>query len=47
MNESYTFCLQYLSGIETRFTRDEQNDDNILDDKVIGEFAIFRGKYDQ
>ncbi|KAA0052037.1 CACTA en-spm transposon protein [Cucumis melo var. makuwa] len=35
MNKSGTFCSRYLSGIETCFTRDEQNDDSILEDKVI------------
>ncbi|KAA0052222.1 CACTA en-spm transposon protein [Cucumis melo var. makuwa] len=34
MNESGTFCLRYLSGIETRFTRGEQNDDSIPDDET-------------
>ena len=41
MNESGNFCLRYLSGIETRFTRDESNDDNIFDAEVIGEFEVF------
>ena len=41
MNESETFCSKYLSGIETRFTRDERNDDRILDDEVICEFEVF------
>ena len=41
MNESETFCLRYLSGIEIRFTRDEWNGDNIPDNEVIGEFEIF------
>ena len=41
MNESGTFCLQYLIRIETRFTRDELNDDSILDDKMMGEFEVF------
>ena len=41
MNKSGTFCSRYLSGIETCFTRDEQNDDSILEDKVIGEFEMF------
>ncbi|KAA0025990.1 CACTA en-spm transposon protein [Cucumis melo var. makuwa] len=31
MNESCTFCSLYLSGIETRFTRDEKDDDTILE----------------
>ena len=44
MNESSTFCLRYLSGIETRFTRDEWNDDTIPEDKVIGKFKIFKQK---
>ena len=42
MNESDTFCSRYLSGIKTRFTRDEQNDDTISDDEVIDEFKIFK-----
>ncbi|KAA0031995.1 uncharacterized protein E5676_scaffold96G00840 [Cucumis melo var. makuwa] len=33
MIESITFCLRYLSGIETQFTRDERNDDTIVKDK--------------
>ncbi|TYJ96926.1 CACTA en-spm transposon protein [Cucumis melo var. makuwa] len=33
MNESSTFCSCYLSGIETRFTRDERNDDTIPEDE--------------
>ena len=41
MNESWTFCSQYLSGIETQCTRDEQNDDNISNDEVMGEFEVF------
>ncbi|TYJ96972.1 RNA-binding protein 2-like isoform X2 [Cucumis melo var. makuwa] len=40
MNESETFCLRNLSGIETRFTRDERNDDSIPDDEVIYEFEV-------
>ena len=44
MNESNTFFPCYLSGIDTRFTRDKQNDDTIPDDKVIGEFEIFKQK---
>ncbi|TYK16523.1 hypothetical protein E5676_scaffold21G003360 [Cucumis melo var. makuwa] len=35
MNESSTFSSCYLSGIETRFTRDEQNDDTIIEDGVL------------
>ena len=42
MNESENFCLRYLSGIETRSNRDGQNDDNILDYEVFGEFEVFR-----
>ena len=41
MNESETFCSRYLNGIETQFTRDEQNDDSIPEDKAIGEFEVF------
>ena len=41
MNESETFCSRYLSGIETWFTRDEQNDDNNPNDEVMGEFEVF------
>ena len=50
MNESNTFCntdtfcSYYVSVIETQFTRDEQNDDFIPDDEVIGEFKIFKQK---
>ena len=44
MNESNTFCSRYLSGIETRFTRDEKNDDTIPEDEVIGEFEDFKQK---
>ncbi|KAA0038203.1 uncharacterized protein E6C27_scaffold270G00390 [Cucumis melo var. makuwa] len=44
MNESSTFCLHYLSGIETRCIRDERNDDTILEDELIGEFEIFKQK---
>ena len=42
MNKLGTFCSHYLSGMKTQFTRDEQNDDNIPDDEVIGEFKIFK-----
>ncbi|TYK24037.1 CACTA en-spm transposon protein [Cucumis melo var. makuwa] len=35
MNESSTFCSCYLSGIETRFTRDERNDDTNVEDEVL------------
>ena len=44
MNESSTFCSHYLSGIETRFTRDVRNDDTIVEDEVIGDFEIFKQK---
>ena len=44
MNESCTYCSHYLSGIETRFTRDERNDDTTPKDKLIGEFEIFKQK---
>ncbi|KAA0040682.1 uncharacterized protein E5676_scaffold534G00180 [Cucumis melo var. makuwa] len=44
MNESNTFCSRYLSGIETQFIRDERNDDTIVEDKVIGDFEIFKQK---
>ena len=44
MNELDTFCSRYLSGIKTRFTRYERNEDSILDDKMIGEFKIFKEK---
>lgn len=40
MNESSIFCLKYLSKIETRFNRDERNDDNFLDE-ICGEFELF------
>ncbi|KAL0559314.1 hypothetical protein IC582_003922 [Cucumis melo] len=40
MKELKNFC--YLSGIETRFNRDDRNDDNIMDDEVFGEFEVFR-----
>ena len=46
MNESSTFSSCYLSGIETRFTRDERNDDTIPEDEVIDEFEISSRKYD-
>ena len=41
MNESSTFYSRYLSGIETRFRRDDWNDDSIEEDEVIGEFKVF------
>ncbi|KAA0032772.1 uncharacterized protein E5676_scaffold428G00170 [Cucumis melo var. makuwa] len=44
MNESSTFCSRYLSVIETRFIRNERNDDIIVEDEVIGEFEIFKQK---
>ncbi|KAA0061374.1 uncharacterized protein E5676_scaffold692G00610 [Cucumis melo var. makuwa] len=44
MNESSIFCSRYLRGIETRFTRDERNDDTIVEDEVIGDFEIFKLK---
>ena len=42
INESSTFFSRYLSGIEIRFTRDERNDDTIVEDEVIGNFEIFK-----
>ncbi|KAL4038146.1 hypothetical protein IC575_001753 [Cucumis melo] len=44
MNESSTFCSRYLRGIETRFTRDDRNDDTIVENEVIGDFEIFKQK---
>ena len=44
MTESRTFCSRYLIGFETRFTRDERNDDSILDDEMIDEFEVFMHK---
>ena len=44
MNESSTIRSCYLSCIETRFTRDERNDDTISEDEVIDEFEIFKQK---
>ena len=41
MNESLNFCAMYLCGIETRFNRDERNNDRILDNDVCGEFEVF------
>ena len=41
MNELSIFCSRYLSGIETQFSRDEQNDDNIPEDEIVGEFEVF------
>ena len=41
MNESSIFCSRYLRGVETRFTKDDQNDDSIPKDEVIGEFEVF------
>ncbi|TYJ99703.1 putative transposase [Cucumis melo var. makuwa] len=35
MNESRTFCSRYLCGIEIQFTRDERNDDTIVEDEVL------------
>ncbi|TYK11066.1 uncharacterized protein E5676_scaffold73G00520 [Cucumis melo var. makuwa] len=35
MNKSSTFCSHYLRGIETRFTRDERNDDIIVENEVL------------
>ncbi|TYK18906.1 uncharacterized protein E5676_scaffold204G001200 [Cucumis melo var. makuwa] len=35
MNELSTFSSRYLNGKKTRFTRDERNDDTILEDEVI------------
>ncbi|TYJ97142.1 CACTA en-spm transposon protein [Cucumis melo var. makuwa] len=43
-NESSTFCLRYLSGIKTQFTRDKRNDDTIVKDEIIGDFEIFKQK---
>ena len=43
MNESGNFCSRYLSGIETRFTKDKQNDDSIPDDEVM-KFKNFEQK---
>ena len=40
MNESSTFCSRYLSGIETRFTRDDRNDDSINENEVLGVQSI-------
>ncbi|TYK23141.1 CACTA en-spm transposon protein [Cucumis melo var. makuwa] len=33
-----------LNGIETRFSRDERNDDSILEDEIVGEFEEFMHK---
>ncbi|TYK21379.1 hypothetical protein E5676_scaffold609G00240 [Cucumis melo var. makuwa] len=44
MNESSIFCSRYLSDIKTRFTRDERNNDTIVEDEVIGDFEIFKQK---
>ena len=44
MNELNTFCSRYWSGIETRFSRDERNDDSILEDEIVGEFEEFMHK---
>ncbi|KAA0043214.1 CACTA en-spm transposon protein [Cucumis melo var. makuwa] len=44
MNKLRSFCSSYLSGIETRFTRDERNNKTIPEDEVIGEFEIFKQK---
>ncbi|KAA0058417.1 gamma-aminobutyrate transaminase POP2 [Cucumis melo var. makuwa] len=46
MNESRTICSRYLSGIETRFARDEQNDDTIPEDEVIGTMSSFSDEID-
>ena len=44
INESRTFCSRYLSRIETRFSRDKQNDDSILKDEVVSESEVFMQK---
>ncbi|KAA0032149.1 uncharacterized protein E5676_scaffold186G00370 [Cucumis melo var. makuwa] len=44
MNESSTFCLRYLNGIQTRFSLDERNDDSIPEDEIVGEFEVFMQK---
>ncbi|KAA0066961.1 uncharacterized protein E5676_scaffold595G00660 [Cucumis melo var. makuwa] len=41
MNESSTLCSRYLSEIETQFSRDERNDDSIVEDEIVGEFEVF------
>ncbi|KAL0546349.1 hypothetical protein IC582_016257 [Cucumis melo] len=46
MNESSTFCSRYLRGIETRFTRDERNDDTIVENEVIVTLKFSSRKYD-
>ena len=38
--ESSTFCSRYLSGIETQFYRDEENDDSIPKDEILGQFEV-------
>ncbi|KAA0042883.1 uncharacterized protein E5676_scaffold108G001060 [Cucumis melo var. makuwa] len=40
MNESSIFRSRYLNGIETRFSWDERNDDNIPKDEIIGHYVV-------
>ncbi|KAA0065615.1 wall-associated receptor kinase-like 10 [Cucumis melo var. makuwa] len=40
----YGSVIDHYLGYETRFTRDERNDDTIPEDEVIGEFEIFKQK---
>ena len=39
MNESLTFCSQYLLGIETKFNRSDRNVDDLNDQS--NEFSVF------
>ena len=39
VNESLTFCSQYLLGIETKFNRSDRNVDDLNDQS--NEFSVF------
>ncbi|TYJ99687.1 hypothetical protein E5676_scaffold562G00810 [Cucumis melo var. makuwa] len=42
MNECLTFCSMYLTGIETRFNKNPQNDDSMNRQLVCGDFEVFK-----
>ena len=44
VNELLTFCSMYLRGIETKFNRDERNDDGSRSSQNVKRMSIFSQK---
>ena len=42
MNECLTFYSMYLTGIETRFSRNSRNDDSMSRKLGCGDFDVFK-----